>query len=159
MSLWKQGLPISFWPNHLLQTFEHETLMLPSYQFSRVQKSYTGKTWLDTPLSDCFSQVGGLRVNFLTEHKNPSQYYTSVDGYNRQSDEPNDTTEKELFRLYAGDTSFDGCHHARSLDQMVKLLPEGVVEFQKWLDMIEKGDEFVTMTFGDGKTATAGAGQ
>ncbi len=33
----------------------------------RVVKQYTGETWLDTHLSDCFSQVGGIWVNCMTD--------------------------------------------------------------------------------------------
>jgi thioester reductase-like protein/SAM-dependent methyltransferase/acyl carrier protein len=33
----------------------------------RVVKEYAAKTWLDTHLSDCFSQVGGIWVNCMTD--------------------------------------------------------------------------------------------
>ncbi|KAL2015183.1 hypothetical protein VTK56DRAFT_6090 [Thermocarpiscus australiensis] len=33
----------------------------------RVVKEHAGKTWLDTHLSDCFSQVGGIWVNCMTD--------------------------------------------------------------------------------------------
>ena len=33
----------------------------------RVVKKYTRETWLDTHLSDCFSQVGGIWVNCMTD--------------------------------------------------------------------------------------------
>lgn len=33
----------------------------------RVVKAYTGETWLDTPLSDCFCQVAGIYVNCMTD--------------------------------------------------------------------------------------------
>ncbi|KAI1345678.1 hypothetical protein F5Y01DRAFT_320504 [Xylaria sp. FL0043] len=33
----------------------------------RVVKKYSGKTWLDTYLSDCFSQVAGIFVNCMTD--------------------------------------------------------------------------------------------
>ena len=33
----------------------------------RVVKQHTGETWLDTHLSDCFSQVGGIWVNCMTD--------------------------------------------------------------------------------------------
>ena len=33
----------------------------------RVVKQYTGESWLDTHLSDCFSQVGGIWVNCMTD--------------------------------------------------------------------------------------------
>ena len=91
---------------------------------------------------------------------NPSPYYTYVDGYHAQSEDPEDTSEKELFRLYAGDTGFDGCHRAHFLDEMIKFLPEGVVEFRKRLDTYSVGsdDGAITLRFTDGTSATADAG-
>ncbi|KAJ6119125.1 hypothetical protein N7523_003405 [Penicillium sp. IBT 18751x] len=32
-ALWKQGLRVSFWPHHAVQTFEYAQLLLPPYQF------------------------------------------------------------------------------------------------------------------------------
>ncbi|OAF54252.1 Type I Iterative Polyketide synthase (PKS) [Pseudogymnoascus destructans] len=37
LALWKQGLPVSFWAHHPLQTSEYATLLLPPYQFHKVQ--------------------------------------------------------------------------------------------------------------------------
>jgi salicylate hydroxylase len=93
--------------------------------------------------------------------KNALAYYTYVDGYHAQSDDPNDMTEKELFQLFAGKTGFDGCHRAHFLDELVKYIPEGVVEFQKRLESYAVGgdDEEITLRFEDGTTATADAGE
>lgn len=35
ISLWKQGLRVSFWPHHPLQAREYEQLLLPPYQFEK----------------------------------------------------------------------------------------------------------------------------
>lgn len=35
VSLWKQGLRVSFWAHHALQTPEYHTLLLPPYQFEK----------------------------------------------------------------------------------------------------------------------------
>ena len=93
--------------------------------------------------------------------KNELAYYTYVDGYHAQSDDPNDMSEKELFRLHAGKTGFDGCHRAHFLDELVKFIPEGVVEFQKRLHSYVNGkdDEEITLSFEDGTSATADAGE
>ena len=61
-----------------------------------------------------------LKAMKAVSTSNPSAYYTYVDGYHAQSDDPKDTSEKELFKLYAGDTGFDGCHRAHFLDEMIK---------------------------------------
>lgn len=41
VSLWKEGLQLSFWPHHAVQTHEYSRLILPSYQFQRHQH------WMD----------------------------------------------------------------------------------------------------------------
>lgn len=40
----------------------------------RVFKQYTGETWLDTHLSDCFSQVGGIWVNCMTDRASTDMF-------------------------------------------------------------------------------------
>lgn len=93
--------------------------------------------------------------------KNPSPYYTYVDGYHPESDDPNDMSEKQLFQMYAGESGFDGCHRAHFLDELIKLLPPGVVKFQKRLDtyIVKGADESVELHFADGTTAAADAGK
>ena len=40
----------------------------------RISKRYTGESWLDTHLSDCFSQVGGIWVNCMTDRASTDIY-------------------------------------------------------------------------------------
>ena len=40
----------------------------------RITKAYSGATWLDTHLSDCFSQVGGIWVNCMTDRSAADMY-------------------------------------------------------------------------------------
>ncbi len=93
--------------------------------------------------------------------KNELAYYTFVDGFHAQSDDPHDMSEKELFRLPAGKSGFEGCHRAHFLEELVKFIPEGVVEFQKRLRsyVIGNDDEEITLKFEDGTSATADAGK
>ncbi|KAL9084716.1 MAG: hypothetical protein Q9165_007964, partial [Trypethelium subeluteriae] len=37
LALWRQGLPVSFWAHHSLQTTEYATLLLPPYQFVKAR--------------------------------------------------------------------------------------------------------------------------
>ncbi|KAL9078107.1 MAG: hypothetical protein Q9157_002962 [Trypethelium eluteriae] len=37
LALWKQGLPVSFWAHHSLQTAEYATILLPPYQFVKAR--------------------------------------------------------------------------------------------------------------------------
>jgi acyl carrier protein len=43
----------------------------------RVAKRWTGETWLDTHLTDCFSQVGGIWVNCMTNRAPEDMYIAS----------------------------------------------------------------------------------
>lgn len=43
----------------------------------RVHKRHRGETWLDVHMSDCFSQVGGIWVNCMTE-RSPSDMYIAT---------------------------------------------------------------------------------
>ena len=43
----------------------------------RVIKQHTGDTWLDTHLSDCFSQVGGIWVNCMTDRAPTDMFIAS----------------------------------------------------------------------------------
>ncbi|KAK4214348.1 hypothetical protein QBC37DRAFT_421446 [Rhypophila decipiens] len=96
--------------------------------------------------------------------KNEDPYYTYVDGYHspevpegQKKSKHDDMKETQLFRLFAGNTGFDACHRAHFLDEMVKHLPESVVQFRKRLVMYEKrGDEYV-LRFEDGSLDTADA--
>ncbi|MCJ1394621.1 hypothetical protein MMC18_007501 [Xylographa bjoerkii] len=56
VSLWKQGLRVSFWPHHRLQTLEYTTLILPPYQFD---KSPASRHWLPikSPLEEVNKRV------------------------------------------------------------------------------------------------------
>ena len=93
--------------------------------------------------------------------ENELAYYTYKDGYHTLSDDANDMSEPELFRLHAGKTGFDGCHRAHFLDELVKYIPDGVVEFQKRLHSYDEkdGDGPITLNFEDGSSATADAGE
>lgn len=44
----------------------------------RVVKRYSGETWLDTLLSDCFCQVGGIWVNCMTQECSPADMYIAT---------------------------------------------------------------------------------
>ncbi|KAI7539341.1 salicylate hydroxylase [Hortaea werneckii] len=66
--------------------------------------------------------------------------------------------EKHLFTLY-NDTGANAVHRAHFLDELVKLIPEGVTQFKKHLDTIDQpsADSKVTLKFHDGTTAEADA--
>ena len=88
---------------------------------------------------------------------NPNDWLQWIDGYNQKSEDPHD--EQILFKLYAGYRGFEGCHRAHFLDELVKRIPEGIVEFRKRLDEIsDQGTgEKLLLKFHDGTTARADA--
>ncbi|KAL2167890.1 hypothetical protein VTG60DRAFT_677 [Thermothelomyces hinnuleus] len=100
-----------------------------------------------------------LRAMKAVSTENPLAYYTYVDGYHALSDDLRDMREKELFRLPAGKSGFDGCHRAHFLEELVKFIPADVVEFRKRLDtyVVGKDDEPIKLKFEDGTSATADA--
>lgn len=94
--------------------------------------------------------------------ENPADSFRYVDGFNPSTKrtgegEPGEEEEELLFKLYTGKRGFDGCHRAHFLEELVKLVPEGVVEFKKRLDTYEDsaGSDKVTLKFCDGTTAQA----
>lgn len=71
----------------------------------RVCKKHSGETWLDTHLSDCFSQVGGIWVNCMTSHAPGDMYIAS--GCQLVMRSPNirsDSSRPDVWDILA-------CHH------------------------------------------------
>lgn len=87
----------------------------------------------------------------------PNDYLQYADGYNQKEGEES----KILFKLYAGYRGFEGCHRAHLLDELVKLVPDNVVQFRKRLDhYTDPGDGGkLTLHFEDGSSAEADAGE
>ena len=88
--------------------------------------------------------------------KEPNDWLRWVDGYNQHFDDPRE--EKPLFKLYAGYRGFEGCHRAHFLGELLKIFPEGAVEFGKRLDTLtQEPDQRVVLGFRDGTSASADA--
>ncbi|PGH13811.1 hypothetical protein AJ79_03379 [Helicocarpus griseus UAMH5409] len=64
LSLWKQGLSVSFWAHHARQTNEYTQLLLPPYQFEKTRH------WLElkSPI-----EVAAAKVASQTQAKQPHQ--------------------------------------------------------------------------------------
>ncbi|CAI7652979.1 unnamed protein product [Penicillium glandicola] len=58
-ALWKQGLRVSFWPHHAVQTLEHAQLLLPPYQFDTASRH-----WL--PMKSPLEQVKKLAATMAS---------------------------------------------------------------------------------------------
>jgi salicylate hydroxylase len=103
--------------------------------------------------------VEGLK-RALTSNKDPNNPHNAlqwVDGYNHDSANPSSTGEKLLFKLVP--EAFQGCHRVHLLNELVKLIPEAVIEFNKHLDTcIDRGDDKkLLLNFYDGTTTEADA--
>lgn len=68
----------------------------------RVNKKYTGETWLDTHLTDCFSQVAGIWVNCMTDRKPEDMYIASgCEALIRSPKLRNDSPRPETWDVFA----------------------------------------------------------
>jgi salicylate hydroxylase len=70
---------------------------------------------------------------------------------------------KKVWRLWAGERGFEGCHRKEFLEQVLGLVPEGVVRFGKRLRGYElpgKGDREgkIRLVFEDGEVDEADIG-
>lgn len=81
-------------------------------------------------------------------------WFDFQDGYDKDSK----VGEEKLLFTLTNDYGANSVHRAHFLDEVVKLVPEGVTHFKKHLDTIEpREDEMVTLRFHDGTTAEADA--
>ena len=88
---------------------------------------------------------------------NPNDWIKYLDAYHHSSEEDEEET---IFKLYCGRRGFEGCVRAAYMDELLKIIPDGVVEFGKSIEnIVDQGDDKkVLMTFRDGSTAEADAG-
>ena len=87
-------------------------------------------------------------------------YFDFMDGYHHhEGDEAKATGGEKLLFTMSNAEGANSVHRAHFLDEMVKLVPEGVAEFSKRLREISgnESDGPLTLHFEDGTTATADA--
>ncbi|KAL4790353.1 hypothetical protein BDV19DRAFT_382363 [Aspergillus venezuelensis] len=100
----------------------------------------------------------GGSVNVSLDQKDPKAYLRWIDGYGQQSqDDP--MYQKPLCKLDAGVKGWETVRRDQFLDDLVKVIPEGVVHLQKRLDTIEddEGSDKVYLNFTDGTRVEADA--
>ena len=64
---------------------------------------------------------------------------------------------QEIAAVIAGTVGHSSVHRAHFLDELVKLVPEGIAKFGKRVEKIEKKGDKMQLTFHDGETADADA--
>jgi salicylate hydroxylase len=107
---------------------------------------------LDGQIHQCFRKVAV---------QNGDDWFRYVDGYNHNRHDPEDTSERLMFKMYLGERGFEGCRRSDFLQGLVDLLPTEYIKFEKNLEYIEdvaNGDR-VTMRFRDGSSEQADVGK
>jgi salicylate hydroxylase len=91
--------------------------------------------------------------------ENPNDWLRYLDGYHHTTEDEDE--ERLIFQLYTGFRGFEGCVRAHFLEELLKLIPEGIIHFSKSVENItQRGDdEGVLIHFKDGSTAEADAGK
>lgn len=111
---------------------------------------------IDPRIVECVNKVATANG----DPANPTNYMQLVDGFTHTPGEEDDMTGKTVYKLHAGPREFEGCHRAHFLDEVMKLMPDGVVHLSKHLETIdERQEEKLILTFSDGTSATADAGE
>ncbi|KAL5358620.1 hypothetical protein BJX96DRAFT_173612 [Aspergillus floccosus] len=108
---------------------------------------------IDLRIVDCVNAVATANG----DPENPNNNMQFIDGYTHTPGE-DDMKGKILYKLAAGPREFEGCHRAHFLEEVMKLMPDGLVQVAKRLESIEEpcGDKLV-LTFSDGTCAIADA--
>ncbi|KAI1314091.1 hypothetical protein F5Y03DRAFT_402323 [Xylaria venustula] len=93
INLWKQGLPVTFWPHHRIQTYEYTPLFLPPYQFEK------SRHWLEMkapPKRNFLADI--VADSEATRESPPIGLFTFVEDSKRDNQSPrfriNTQTEK-----------------------------------------------------------------
>lgn len=115
-----------------------------------------------TPNSEWAMRVLDPRIHAAFKRvavQNATDWFQWVNGYGPDSADRNDH-EELVYKMYLGERGFEGCHRADFLDELVQMMPEGKVEFNKNLDsIVDRGDyKKLLLTFRDGSSEEADAG-
>ncbi|KAA6409141.1 MAG: salicylate 1-monooxygenase [Lasallia pustulata] len=114
-----------------------------------------------TPNSEWAMRVLDPRIHAAFKRvavQNATDWFQWVNGYGPDSADRNDH-EELVYKMYLGERGFEGCHRADFLDELVQMMPEGKVEFNKNLDsIVDRGDyKKLLLTFRDGSSEEADA--
>lgn len=114
VSLWKQGLRVSFWPHHAMQAREYEQLLLPPYQFekSRHWLEIKSPTELITKAAQDMIATGGYGVALAggvqqVQHDNKTLSLWTFIGFQDHEENKNSSSrkKKKLARFRINTTS------------------------------------------------------
>ncbi|KAL4882435.1 hypothetical protein BJY04DRAFT_227090 [Aspergillus karnatakaensis] len=84
---------------------------------------------LDPRLEDCVTAIASLNGE---DPKHPNNNMQFVNGYTHDpvlhQNPGEDLVHKKVYRLFAGERGFEGCHRAGFLEGVLRILPQGVLE-------------------------------
>ncbi|QMW48718.1 hypothetical protein G4B11_012236 [Aspergillus flavus] len=110
---------------------------------------------IDERIVDCVAAVATTNG----DPRNPNNNMQFIDGYTHDPDGLDDMSWKKLYALATGPKGFEGCHRAHFLEEIMRLIPGGVVKLGKRLDRVEDyGVGKVLLRFCDGSVGRADAG-
>ncbi|KAL3462081.1 hypothetical protein BJX64DRAFT_288624 [Aspergillus heterothallicus] len=116
---------------------------------------------IDPRLDACVTCVGTMNGE---DPDNPNHNMQFVDGYTHDpvlhTRAGDDMEGKKVYKLWAGERGFEGCHRAQFLEGVMQLFPDGIVKFGKRLERYhvpvkDTGCEKIRLQFCDGSTAEA----
>lgn len=111
---------------------------------------------IDERIVDCVAAVATTNG----DPRNPNNNMQFIDGYTHDPDGLDDMSWKKLYALATGPKGFEGCHRAHFLEEIMRLIPGGVVKLGKRLDRVEDyGVGKVLLRFCDGSVGRADAGE
>jgi salicylate hydroxylase len=106
----------------------------------------------DPAMFEAYQRIA-TRSSYATK---ANTWYDWVDGYEKDTGK----SSKLLFTIER-DSSADGCHRAHFLEELLKIIPDGVAQFNKRLENIVEPQNGgpLTLKFYDGSSSTADIGK
>ncbi|KAA8645401.1 hypothetical protein EYZ11_000408 [Aspergillus tanneri] len=102
---------------------------------------------IDSRLPDCVAAVATINGDPAC----PNDSMQFVDGFTHRPDDDvgDDLHGRRVFTLSAGPRGFQGCHRAQFLEEVMRLIPPGVVRFSKRLVSLSEQDGRIKLDFAD----------
>lgn len=109
-------------------------------------------------MRSCSPEIYEAFEKVATRNQSPEKkqvWFDFKDGYKKDQE----IGKEQVYFTLNNDDGANAVHRAHFLDEMVKLVPDGITHFKKHLDTIEHGQDSgkLTLKFHDGTTAVADA--
>ncbi|KAF7554237.1 hypothetical protein G7Z17_g3055 [Cylindrodendrum hubeiense] len=119
VALWKQGLQVSFWAHHALQTSEYAQLLLPPYQFDKSSRHWLPmKSPQEVVNEAARALVAGTQQKLQINDVAPEMLgLWHLDGYRDSSD------RKPRFRIHTGSDEYNSFVLSHLIAQTAPICP------------------------------------